>query len=242
MKNKNFIVQNLMIFFPFVHLLFINFFQIRKTEFFKLLLFALLYLLLFNFVRYLLKKFSYIENSDYFAVILFYLIFNYSNITIFIYFQAFDFIKLIPNYSFLTFTALLLVFLYISTKINLNKFFEFLAFGYFIFLIVISLDFITINQKVEINEVGQIKNFEDITLVDKPDIYFIIFDGLPSLKTMETFYNYDTNQFQKLIEYNNLQNYELASSSFGRTKYTMSSLFNMEYIFEDGVIPFSERE
>ena len=122
MKNKNFIVQNLIIFFPFVHLLFINFFQIRKTELIKLLLFASVYLLLFNFVRYFFKKFIYLKNSDYFAVILFYLLFNYSNITIYIYFQAFDFIKFIPNYSFLIFTALLIVFLYISTKINLNKY------------------------------------------------------------------------------------------------------------------------
>ena len=242
MKNKNFIVQNLIIFFPFVHLLFINFFQIRKTELIKLLLFASVYLLLFNFVRYFFKKFIYLKNSDYFAVILFYLLFNYSNITIYIYFQAFDFIKFIPNYSFLIFTALLIVFLYISTKINLNKFFEFLAFGYFMFLIVISLDFITINQEVDLGEVSKIESYEDIVLVDKPNIYFIIFDGLPSLATMESFYDYDTNQFLKLIEDNNLQNYELASSSFGRTKYTMSSLFNMEYIFEDGTIPFSDRE
>ena len=120
MKNKNFIVQNLIIFFPFVHLLFINFFQIRKTELIKLLLFASVYLLLFNFVRYFFKKFIYLKNSDYFAVILFYLLFNYSNITIYIYFQAFDFIKFIPNYSFLIFTALLIVFLYISTKIRFH--------------------------------------------------------------------------------------------------------------------------
>jgi len=97
MKNKKLILQNLFILLPFVQLFIINLFQIRKAEVFKLVIFSTLYLLLFNVTRYIFQKYSFIKNSEYFAVIIFYLSFNYSNITIFIYFEAFEFIKFIPN-------------------------------------------------------------------------------------------------------------------------------------------------
>ncbi len=123
MKNKKLIVQNLLITLPFIHLFITNIFQIRVAEILKLSLFASLYLLFFNLIRYLLTKFSLIKNSDYFAVIIFYLSFNYSNITIFIYFEAFEFIKVIPNYSFFSFIFLLIILLIISTKKYFEKLF-----------------------------------------------------------------------------------------------------------------------
>ena len=78
-------------------------------------------------------------------------------------------------------------------------------------------------------------------LNETPDIYFVIYDGLPSLSTMEKFYDYDISMFDRLLINNNLKNYKLATSSFGRTTYTTSSLFNMQYIFEDGDIQFIDR-
>ena len=76
---------------------------------------------------------------------------------------------------------------------------------------------------------------------DKPNIYFVIYDGLPSLPTMELFYKYEISSFENLLKNNNIKKYTFATSSFGRTTYTMTSLFNMEYIFNDGDIPFEDR-
>ena len=76
--------------------------------------------------RFIIDKYFPFKNSKYFAAIIFYLVFNYSNITIFIYFEAYDFLKLIPNYSFIIFTLLMVALLIFSTKIYFEKLFEFL--------------------------------------------------------------------------------------------------------------------
>ena len=241
MKNKKLIVQNLFIILPFIHLFVINLFQIRTAEIVKLSLFATLYLLFFNLIRYLLIKFSPIKNSEYFAVIIFYLSFNYSNITIFIYFEAFDFIKVIPNYSFFSFILLLITFLIISTKKYFEKFLEFSTVTYVIFILILSFNLINLNGDEASSNLTKNSSYEDIELTSRPDVYFIIYDGLPSLPTMENFYDYNTSKFNILLTENELEKYDLAASSFGRTQYTMSSLFNMEYIFLDGDIPFTKR-
>ena len=241
MKNKKLIVQNLLITLPFIHLFITNIFQIRVAEILKLSLFASLYLLFFNLIRYLLTKFSLIKNSDYFAVIIFYLSFNYSNITIFIYFEAFEFIKVIPNYSFFSFIFLLIILLIISTKKYFEKLFEFSTVIYVFFILILSFNLINLDWGGESPNLGKNSLYEEAELRKKPDVYFIIYDGLPSLRTMEIFYDYNTSKFENLFIENELTRYDLAASSFGRTQYTMSSLFNMEYIFQDGNIPFTER-
>ena len=68
-----------------------------------------------------------------------------------------------------------------------------------------------------------------------------MYDGLPSLETMDKYYQYDANNFLNLILKNNLYNYSLSTSSFGRTHYTVSSMLNMDYIFQDGEIDFVDR-
>jgi len=241
MKNKKLILQNLFILLPFVQLFIINLFQIRKAEVFKLVIFSTLYLLLFNVTRYIFQKYSFIKNSEYFAVIIFYLSFNYSNITIFIYFEAFEFIKFIPNYSFFSFIFILFSLLVISGRNFFDKLFEFATFTYLVLILIISFNSISLDRNSENSNHLTSNLYDNIELVNKPDIYFIIYDGLPSLPTMEKFYDYDIAHFTNLLSTNKLVKYDLAASSFGRTTYTMSSLFNMNYIFKDGNIPFSNR-
>ncbi len=241
MKTKQILVQNALITLPFFHLFIINRFQIRISEIVKLSIFFIIYLVLFNIFRFLIDRYFPLKNSKYFAVIIFYLIFNYSNITIFLYFKAFDFLKLIPNYSFTLFALLMVVLLIFSTKIYFEKLFEFITLSYFVLLLMIFFN--SFNLEIEETDHDQIDiDFqENIVFNETPDIYFVIYDGLPSISTMEKFYEYDTNMFNKLLINNNLKNYKLATSSFGRTTYTMSSLFNMQYIFEDGDIQFTDR-
>ena len=241
MKNKKILLQNLFVFIPFFQLYIVNFFQIRTAETIKLFIFAGIYLILFNISRSAFNRYSPIKNSEYFLVIIFYLSFNYSNITIFVYFEAFDPIKYIPNYSFFSFLILTILLLLVSTRSFFNKLFEYLILFYVVFVVLISFNSIGFGLQ-EKNIDTQVKNdYENINLESKPDLYFIIYDGLPSLDTMKQFYDYESIKFEKLFNENNLTNYRLATSSFGRTKYTMSSLFNMEYIFEKGDIPFSDR-
>ncbi len=228
--------------FPFIQLFLINLFQVRRNETYKLLVFAFLYLILFNICRFLFKRFVHINNSEYFMLILFYLSFNYSNITIFIYFEAFDFIKFIPNYSFFLFVVLLLLMLVVSRVDFFNRLFEFSTLTYFVFLIIIGFNSANLNSLSENSADNfEINEYNNIVFEKKPDIYFVIYDGLPSLSTMEKFYDYDTSNFKTLFNNNELNNYRLATSSYGRTTYTMSTLFNMNYIFKDGDVAFSER-
>ena len=242
MKNKKLLLQNLFLLFPFIQLFLINLFQIRRSEIYKLLVFAFLYLILFNIFRFLLKRFININNSEYFALILFYFSFNYSNITIFIYFEAFDFIKFIPNYSFILFVVLLVLMLVLSRNDSFNRLFEFSTLTYFVFLIIIGFNSTSLNSLSENSADNfEINEYNNIVLTKKPDMYFIIYDGLPSLSTMEKFYDYDTTNFKTLFNNNDLINYKLAASSYGRTTYTMSTLLNMNYIFKNGDIAFSER-
>ena len=234
MKTKKLLLQNLFLMFPFIQLFLINLFQVRRNETYKLLVFAFLYLILFNICRFLFKRFVHINNSEYFMLILFYLSFNYSNITIFIYFEAFDFIKFIPNYSFFLFVVLLLLMLVVSRVDFFNRLFEFSTLTYFVFLIIIGFNSANLNSSSENSADNfEINEYNNIVFEKKPDIYFVIYDGLPSLSTMEKFYDYDTSNFKTLFNNNELNNYRLATSSYGRTTYTMSTLFNMNYIFKD---------
>ena len=239
MKTKQILVQNILIALPFFHLFTINRFQIRVSEAVKLAIFFIIYIFLFNISRFIIDKYFSLKNSKYFAAIIFYLVFNYSNITIFIYFEAFDFLKLIPNYSFIIFTLFMVALLIFSTKIYFEKLFEFATVSYFIFILLIFFNSFSLENE-ETNQIN-ISFQKNMILNETPDIYFVIYDGLPSLSTMEKFYKYDISMFDRLLINNNLKYYKLATSSFGRTTYTMSSLFNMQYIFEDGNIQFTDR-
>ena len=216
MKNKKILLQNVLVFVPFFQLYIVNFFQIRIAETIKLFIFAGIYLLLFNISRIAFNRYFRIKNTEYFLVIIFYLSFNYSNITIFVYFEAFDAIKYIPNYSFFSFLILTVLLLLVSTRSFFDKLFEYLILFYVVFVVLISFNSIGFGLQ-EKNIDTQVKNdYININLESKPDLYFIIYDGLPSLETMEQFYDYDSIKFEKLFNENNLTNYGLATSSFGK--------------------------
>lgn len=242
MNYRKKIMQNFLIFLPFLHLLIINRFQIRTSEIIKLSVFLIFYLTFFNLSKFVLEKYIPLKNVEYFTVIIFYLSFNYSNITIFIYFEAFDFLKVIPNYSFILFVLFLGLLLVISRKNYFEKIFEFITVSYFVLICLIFFNSINLTNTNTSEYKPQNQMFEDTVLMnDKPNIYFVIYDGLPSLPTMELFYKYEISSFENLLKNNNIKKYTFATSSFGRTTYTMTSLFNMEYIFNDGDIPFEDR-
>ena len=241
MINKSFILQNILISLPFIHLYLINRFQITKTETINLLIFSSIYILLFNICRLILRRYKVFKKLEYSAVIIFYLFFNYSNITIFIYFEAFEIIKSIPNYSFLTFVVLLTLCIYLSRHKSFNRVLEFSTVSYSIFVLILFINSLSMNLDTDKSLSKTTEDYLKIEFSEKPDLYFVMYDGLPSLKTMDKYYEYDTNKFINLLVKNNLYNYSLSTSSFGRTHYTVSSMLNMDYIFEDGDVDFVER-
>tara|TARA_B000000565_G_scaffold252151_2_gene226833 strand:+ start:108 stop:560 length:453 start_codon:yes stop_codon:yes gene_type:complete len=150
MKNKKILLQNVLVFVPFFQLYIVNFFQIRIAETIKLFIFAGIYLLLFNISRIAFNRYFRIKNTEYFLVIIFYLSFNYSNITIFVYFEAFDAIKYIPNYSFFSFLILTVLLLLVSTRSFFDKLFEYLILFYVVFVVLISFNSIGLAFKKKI--------------------------------------------------------------------------------------------
>ncbi len=241
MINKSFIFQNILVLLPFIHLYIINRFQITTTETINLIIFSSIYILLFNICRFILLRYQVFKKLEYSAVVIFYLIFNYSNITIFIYFEAFDIMKSIPNYSFVSFVALLTLSIYFSRYKSFNRALEFFTVSYSIFVIILFINSLSSNVDLDKSFSKTSEDYLKIEFLEKPNIYFVMYDGLPSLQTMDKYYEYDTDNFLNLIEQNKLHNYNLSTSSFGRTHYTVSSMLNMDYIFEDGEVDFVDR-
>ena len=241
MINKSFIIQNILVLLPFIHLYIINRFQITTTETINLLIFSSIYILLFNICRLILRRYTVFKRLEYSPVVIFYLFFNYSNITIFIYFEAFEIIKSIPNYSFLTFVVLLTICIYLSRHKSFNRVLEFLTISYSIFVLILFINSLSTNLDADKSLSKTTEDYLKIEFSEKPDLYFVMYDGLPSLETMDKYYQYDANNFLNLILKNNLYNYSLSTSSFGRTLYTVSSMLIMDYIFQDGELDFVDR-
>ena len=211
MINKSFIIQNILVLLPFIHLYIINRFQITTTETINLLIFSSIYILLFNICRLILRRYTVFKRLEYSPVVIFYLFFNYSNITIFIYFEAFEIIKSIPNYSFLTFVVLLTICIYLSRHKSFNRVLEFLTISYSIFVLILFINSLSTNLDADKSLSKTTEDYLKIEFSEKPDLYFVMYDGLPSLETMDKYYQYDANNFLNLILKNNLYNYSLST-------------------------------
>ena len=59
-------------------------------------------------------------------------------------------------------------------------------------------------------------NLEEVVFVEKPDIYFFLYDGLASFETLENFYGFDTKNLKSISD-NNFYIANNAISSYGIT-------------------------
>ena len=67
-------------------------------------------------------------------------------------------------------------------------------------IINFSFGFVEIGENE--NKVTYQKNFKNIVLKDKPDIYFVLYDGLASLDTLDKYYNYKADPLKKFLANN----------------------------------------
>jgi hypothetical protein len=66
--------------------------------------------------------------------------------------------------------------------------------------------------------------------VEKPDIYYILLDGYPRRDILKAYYQYDNTPFIKQLKDLKFKVLEAGSSNYTRTKYSVRSIFEMDYI------------
>ncbi len=68
-----------------------------------------------------------------------------------------------------------------------------------------------------------------VTTADKPDIYFLVFDGMPSTKAMKAAWNYDNRLLDSFLLKEKFFISEDSKSNYNLTVLSISSTLNMDY-------------
>ena len=75
---------------------------------------------------------------------------------------------------------------------------------------------------------------------DKPDIYFLVFDGMPSTKGMKQQWNYDNSSLDSFLVKERFYVAADAKSNYNITMLSLSSCMNMEYLTDTQIYSGSE--
>ncbi len=107
---------------------------------------------------------------------------------------------------------------------------EILLFLNILFLIYTGYDLFLL---LLLNNQKQIKvstiNFDYTKVVKKPNVYFLLFDGYPSVKVMKDSFDFDNFGFTNFLSKNSFTSLPI-SSNYDMTQFSMSSTLNMNYI------------
>ena len=124
-------------------------------------------------------------------------------------------------------------------KLNWPKFLFFINLLFIIYIFIDTANLIFINSQ---NKESNFKlSFQFSKPVEKPDVYFLLFDGYPSNKELIDSFKFSNKNFTKKLE--NLQFKQLPiSSNYDVTFYSMASIFNMEYVIEKKNIMHSQSD
>jgi hypothetical protein len=82
-------------------------------------------------------------------------------------------------------------------------------------------------------------NYEAVK--NKPDVFFLLFDGYPGTKSLIDSFNFDNKPFLDFLTKNNFV-YIPGSSNYDLTVFSMSSLFNMDYIKGEWHLPNADQK
>lgn len=238
-KKKIFLINTFFI-LHFLNKYLNNRYQITNEEIKSLVIFSIIYILFLNITNlFIYFIFSKRIEAIFIVSILFFISLYYGDITYFFYFNNFELIMRIPNYSFLTFVLIYIIIVLVSIRLkiyqNLNPYL------FFYTLLIIFINFpISINE----NEVNREYTLEamDYKFDKTPDIYYFLLDGYPNLKIAEDYYLYDSEKIYRLFNENNVEVFESSSAPYNRTIYALSSIFEMDYLFEPPEVSFRERE
>lgn len=64
---------------------------------------------------------------------------------------------------------------------------------------------------------------------EKPDIYFLVFDGMPSTKAMQSYWNFNNAKLDSFLQEENFFISENSKSNYNLTVLSLSSTLNMDY-------------
>ncbi len=240
MKAKLRYIPSLLILLPLINSFFGSIFIFEEGEINLFLSFSLGYLALFYIFYFVLKK---IFKSQNYLKILYitswigFVFLNYRSWTTFYGYRIQGWVTQINNYSFLIwltvlfFGVLVIIFIY-------DKYFFQLFLSIWVVLLISSPVSIFLanyfSQDIQTNTPKTENNLEEVVFVEKPDIYFFLYDGLASLETLENFYGFDTKNLKSILGDNNFYIANNAISSYGITSMSLNTIFSTNYAVEDG--------
>ena len=230
----------LLILVPFVRTFFNSFFIFENGEINLFFIFSVCYLLTFVILYKLLK--IVLKNNEYFIPMYIsswigFVFFQYTSWTKYYYYTFSGFILEINNFAFLTWLFFLVVGIVVILRLSKYESLR-TFFGIWTLLLLITpvtnflYDYFESNENT--NKVMYEKNFENVIFNEKPDIYFILYDGLASLDTLNKYYDYKAEPLKKFLFQNKFFVAEKASSSYGTTNLSLATIFEAEYLLEDG--------
>lgn len=224
----------------FLNKFLINRYQITLEELKSLVIYALTFIILASLISVVFNK---IFTSDLKLLIIinlfFYLCLNYSKLTIYFYFKNFNFIKSFPNYAFFTFIFFFAIVSFLLIKIDSEKIIKPLIIFNLITVVLTNFQFTISNEESYIlkNELST-----EYQLLEKPDIFYIVFDGYPNLDVAQELYGYDSEKIRLTFQSNNISINDLSTSPYGRTTYTFASIFDGKYLFNPPEVSFEDRK
>ncbi len=239
MRKKVLIINTFFILY-FLNKFLINRYQITQDETRSLLIYTFIVLLFFNFIN-IISYFFITKNSKILLLnsIWFFLFLNYGSITYFFYFNNLEFLMKIPNYSFFSFIIIFLITTYVVVKLKTDEWIKPVLIFYILFVFLINFPVSFNGDSSNSSKFNENLNIEFHT---KPDIYFVLLDGYPNLSIAEEFYSYDTDKIYELFHENNIEVFNNSTAPYNRTDNTLSSIYEMEYLFLPPEMSFRSRE
>lgn len=224
----------------FVNKYLVNRYQITSEELKSLIIYALTLIILVSLISIIFNRFVAADLKLLIIInLFFYLCLNYSKLTIYFFFNNFNFIKSIPNYSFVSFVLFFTISSFLLMKIDAEKILKPLIVFNLITILLTNFQFTYTNENSYISEEELSDKYQ---LSEKPDIYYIVFDGYPNFDIAQKLYDYDSENIRSIFQKNTITINNLSTSPYGRTTYTLASIFEGKYLFNPPEVSFVDRK
>jgi hypothetical protein len=156
----------------------------------------------------------------------------------YLFFGAFqDSLKYVSFFSFMAKYIFLVPFIFVTgffftkfIKRNKIKWSQYLYYLNLLLLIYISVDIVQLCViQLQQKDTKPSVQFDYNKVQNKPDVYFLLFDGYPGNKELKDSFGFDNTRFAEMLQAHEMKILPI-SSNYDITFYSMSSIFNMRYI------------
>jgi len=231
-------IPSLLILVPLVQTYFNSIYIIEDYEKRIFYLFSLIFLTLFLCFFFVLKNiFKDLKQSTLLTISSWtgFVFLQYRNWTKSFYYIIDGFFTTIDNYIFITW-ALILIFgnillLFFSEKEFIKVF---LSIWVILSLVSPLYGYFSDFLQTENNTLDITSDLDTIYVDNNENIYFILYDGLARLDTLDEFYGLNPPGLNKELLKRNFFISEDSKSSYGTTQLSLATIFEGEYILEDG--------